>query len=745
MTRYAAPFLGSGQIDKLGKTGSVVATGGEIRDFWHNGIYWRAHLFLTSGTLTVTNGGEIEYLIVGGGGGGGMDMGGGGGGGGVLTGKTVINQGGHAVVVGAGGIGGPRAGTGTGSQGRSAHQYTLSATSGGNSTFLGIAALGGGYGGSSYFQYTPNNGFGANGACGGGASGYSDGNTGRGGTGSQGFNGGGASGQYYSGGGGGAGQAGGSGTSSGAAKGGDGRMVDILGIQLWWGAGGGGSGYTTNGGNGGRGGGGGGAVGVTLGGQDAFNAGMPGGVGSTNSQTNTPGGHAGQNTGSGGGGGSHYSANNSGGNGGSGIVVVRYPLSPGFESPGNVIYEPLSLVAQGSGGVTITGNGTTAASFFKTSGTSAWDTQVYSLQPFTAPVTLEFNKLASPDFGDNGLSYAMIGWNADPTTNASYSSLDWAAYPYSMNTYQVYHNNSLVQNGGTWSSSQKFYIVYDTDGWIRHYNGSTLLYQVSTGVGRTVYLDSSLNRVNGGYGGFSNARITKNAWNGTRYVTRSTPSTTPRDGLVLHLDSGNPASYSGSGTSWFDLSPSRVTATLSNTTFSTDNGGVLVFNGSNSGSSLPGANLSLTNMTISTWCFSANYNQNGFLFEKTTNGNVNTQYSLFFQTTNTVIFRTQGLSTTDLTVANSTAGISNNNWYNIVATYDGSVKRIYVNGTQVASQNITGTVTQNNTGLAYVGIYGNFAGYPFNGRMSQTQIYSRALSAAEISQNFNATRGRFGV
>ncbi len=40
-------------------------------------------------------------------------------------------------------------------------------------------AIGGGYGGSSYFQYTPNNGYGGNGGSGGGASGYSDGNTGR--------------------------------------------------------------------------------------------------------------------------------------------------------------------------------------------------------------------------------------------------------------------------------------------------------------------------------------------------------------------------------------------------------------------------------------------------------------------------------------------------------------------------------------------------------------------------------------
>jgi len=733
MTRQGAYFLGTTQINKLQNAGSVVATGGQIRDFWHNGTYWRAHLFLTTGTLTVTKGGEIEYLIVGGGGGGGMDMGGGGGGGGVLTGKRFIPPGNHTATVGAKGNGAPRAGTGTNSQGRSAHQYTISATSGGNSTFLGLTALGGGFGGSSFFDYTPNNGFGANGACGGGASGYSNGQTGRGGTGSQGFNGGGSSGQYYSGGGGGAGQAGGSGTGSGAAKGGDGRMSDILGVQLWWGAGGGGSGYTTNGGNGGRGGGGGGAVGITLGGQDAFNAGMPGGVGSTSSQTNTPGGHAGVNTGSGGGGGSHYSANNSGGDGGSGIVVVRYPLSPGFETPGDVVYEPLSVVAQGSGGVAITGNGTTSVSFFKTSGSSAWDTQVYSLQPFTAPVTLEFNKLASPDFGDNGLSYAMISLNADPLTDASYSSLDWAAYPFDLDLYQVYHNNSLVQNGGTWSSSNKFYIVYDTDGFIRHYNGSTLLYQVNTGVGRTVYLDSSLNRVNGGYGGFSNVRITKNAWNGTAYVKPIVPSSIVKDGLVLYLDAGDPDSYPGSGTSWLDISQSRYVASMRNLSSSnwvlvdglrafetndTSNQGFTVSNFSRPGNQ----------RTYSIWIKSKSFSLGWQTWIDDGNERI-----LFGTDTNTIRVYP------DLTFS---AGLQTNTWYNLTYTLSGTTATVYVNGSAIGSGTYSSALL---TGAGDMYLLGDTGGETTSCYCTSVFIYNRTLSATEIQQNFNAQRGRYGI
>ena len=170
----------------------------------------------------------------------------------------------------------------------------------------------------------------------------------------------------------------------------------------------------------------------------------------------------------------------------------------------------------------------------------------------------------------------------------------------------------------------------------------------------------------------------------------------------------------------------------------------LEFDGVDDYIQLAGTNLSLNQMTISSWNYSSNFNQSGFMFEKTTNGSVNTQYSLFFEGVN-IIYRTYGLSTVDLAVNATTAGVVNNQWNNVVATWDGTNKRIYVNGVLVAtSATLTGTVTQNTTGAAFIGIYGG-GGYPFNGRIAQTQIYNRALSAQEIQQNFIATRSRYSV
>lgn len=314
----------------------VDATGGVESFITVGAIRYKLHIFTTIGTeyLQINDNGSdglVEFLVVAGGGGGGMDMGGGGGGGGVISGRYVVSAGDNVIcAVGAGGLGAPG-----GSQQRSdgagpnpgGHQFTISATNGGNSIFGPFTAIGGGYGGSSYYDYTPNLGIGSSGGSGGGTSGYSNTSVkaGQSGTYLQGRRGGQGGGQYYSGGGGGAGGAGSDSTSQ--ANGGIGIINDILGGDLYWAGGGGGSAYSAStGGNGGLGGGGGGAVGSTSGGV-GYNPGEGGWGGSPNSQTNTRGGNAGANTGGGGGGGSHYNANNNGGEGGSGIVVVRYPIT----------------------------------------------------------------------------------------------------------------------------------------------------------------------------------------------------------------------------------------------------------------------------------------------------------------------------------------------------------------------------------------------------------------------------------
>jgi hypothetical protein len=355
----------SSKVEKVLGFSPIIAQGGAESTITFNNTQYKLHVFSSVGshTFRVIDSGtieKVEVLVVAGGGGGGMDMGGGGGGGGVISSSYLIKSGENiSLSVGAGGLGGPG-----GSERRSdntgpnpgAHQFTISGTNGSNSTFGNLTAIGGGYGGSSYFDYTPNSGLGAVGGCGGGTSGYSNGTTkaGREGTAGQGFRGGQGGGQYYSGGGGGAAQPGVDSTAT--PNGGHGVLNNILGSNLYWGGGGGGSAYSVSpGGNGGLGGGGGGAVGSTTGGS-GYNQGQPGGGGVTNAQTNTRGGNGGTNTGGGGGGGSHYNVSNSGGDGGSGIVIVRYPIEKVSD-----IYpiENLKLLLDAGNASSYPGSGTT--------------------------------------------------------------------------------------------------------------------------------------------------------------------------------------------------------------------------------------------------------------------------------------------------------------------------------------------------------------------------------------------------
>jgi hypothetical protein len=274
---------------------------------------------------------SVEVLVVAGGGGGGMDMGGGGGGGGVVyNSKYNVSKGDSiSVTVGAGGWGAPAGsggyrGDGAGPQ-PSSHQFTIPATNGGNSAFGTITAVGGGKGGSSYYGYTPDYGYGADGGSGGGASGYTAGGTRPGGspTAGQGYRGGASGGgSYYSGGGGGASAPGADGPTDGP-NGGNGIQIPQMSPYWFAGGGGGGSHSGYYGGNGGKGGGGGGGSWSGVGGVGDTNGINPG-VTAANGPYQF-GGNAGANTGGGGGGGTHYNYNNGGGNGGSGIVIVRYP------------------------------------------------------------------------------------------------------------------------------------------------------------------------------------------------------------------------------------------------------------------------------------------------------------------------------------------------------------------------------------------------------------------------------------
>jgi len=82
------------------------------------------------------------------------------------------------------------------------------------------------------------------------------------------------------------------------------------------------------------------------------------------------------------------------------------------------------------------------------------------------------------------------------------------------------------------------------------------------------------------------------------------------------------------------------------------------------------------------------------------------------------------------------------NWHQIVYTYDSGTGKIYLDGTLKSSGSFTKC---NDAEEIMIGIEFEGSNYPFPGNMSQILMYTRVLTAAEVAQNFNALRGRFGI
>lgn len=215
-------------------------------------------------------------------------------------------------------------------------------------------------------------------------------------------------------------------------------------------------------------------------------------------------------------------------------------------------------------------------------------------------------------------------------------------------------------------------------------------------------------------------------------------------GLVLCADAGNPRSYPGTGTQWNDATSSGFNFTLINSpTYSSNNLGFFTFDGVNE-IATSGYNTALDTQTptVEVWVKTNATTQNGFWFEK---GSVNSQYSLF-QEGDQIRWRMNIGGITQLST--TTASFMNtSNWFQVVGTYTSGSRILYINGVQVSSDTQTGTISTNSSGMS-IGAYGGNSGgngYFYNGALSICRVYNRVLSAAEVLQNFNASRGRYGI
>ena len=216
------------------------------------------------------------------------------------------------------------------------------------------------------------------------------------------------------------------------------------------------------------------------------------------------------------------------------------------------------------------------------------------------------------------------------------------------------------------------------------------------------------------------------------------------NGLLLLLDAANSKSYPGSGTTWTDLSGNGNNGTNANMTFESLNGGIFNF-ATNSVSTIANStSLNPTSQLTIEALVKFNGNSQDFIFEK---GNVNTQYSLFSHGTD-IVFRTyhNGDGNYDsLIQTKAIANITNGVYHHIVGSYNGSTKKIYVDGIERHTKNKTGNLVTTSNGAAVGRFGGTSSGYFFDGKIARVSVYSIGLTQDQVRQNFEAIKGRYGL
>ena len=219
------------------------------------------------------------------------------------------------------------------------------------------------------------------------------------------------------------------------------------------------------------------------------------------------------------------------------------------------------------------------------------------------------------------------------------------------------------------------------------------------------------------------------------------------DGLVLALDAASERSYPGTGTAWTDITGKSENGVLSNSpTFSNDNYGVLDFDGTDDYATVASSAAFTVNTRTVQLVFRMNGSYANFAPLATYSNGSSSSNRIWLGLQDSK-WRMHGWGTID---PNGTTIITADNWYICTFSYNKPTQamKMYTNGVLESSvTNTQGGVT------AVAGMNWSLATIP-GGWQGQTysdvsiacfDVYDRILSDAEVLQNYNAIKGRFGL
>ena len=203
----------------------------------------------------------------------------------------------------------------------------------------------------------------------------------------------------------------------------------------------------------------------------------------------------------------------------------------------------------------------------------------------------------------------------------------------------------------------------------------------------------------------------------------------PTADLKLYLNASDTNSYSGTGSTWYDLTANNNDGTISGATWNSS--GYFDFDGSNDSVNIGSSLTFNVDSSIAVWINPDSPNGNSSILSKWSNLGwmLNQQNSgnieFFFYSGNSFKKVNCGIP-------------SNGSWTQFVITYDGSDLKGYINDTlsATASTNLVPNNESTNVLLSGGPITGVSTNY-FNGQISKVRMYDAALTSTEITALYN--------
>lgn len=224
------------------------------------------------------------------------------------------------------------------------------------------------------------------------------------------------------------------------------------------------------------------------------------------------------------------------------------------------------------------------------------------------------------------------------------------------------------------------------------------------------------------------------------------------DGLVLCLDAAISKSYPGSGSTWYDLSGRGNNGTLVNSPiYNTGNKGYFVLGNTNGYVSVPDTtDFDFDYMTLE-YVLRPRDSIHVRPFINRSDESSWSPFRFLMATDNTkdssvrFMFHIH-ISSTVYTISSDNGVYNTSDIQNVACVYDGSEMSMYVNGNkQSDTESISGVLDKSNLPLK-IAINNAYSPDRYAHQYCYSvKLYNRALSSDEVTQNFNATRGRFGV